>query len=295
VKSILTAFAACASMVFAALVGAQTPPRVRAHTPPIEYEINIERAAVPKVLRAFSAQTGLQVGYLPGDPAEAQLLIGPLKGKLTAEEALTRLLHPNGLAFKRVNARAIAVSSRAVIQEQQQDPGQKDERGKPQDRPYLAILVPEPDPVFEANATDPQSIEDVLVPASRLRRGGQGPSLLMVFDHDRLESLGVSSVEDVLSYVPQQLNTNSEWQSATGAQYANLRGLGVDATLVLINGRRVATTASSLAIRTSADSAAMTGAPRAPIREMSARWNLATCRGSRLDLQQCHRAKPMRR
>jgi iron complex outermembrane recepter protein len=247
VKTTLAAFTACASMVFAALVCAQTPPFVRAHATPRKYEINIERADVPTVLRAFSAQTGLQVGYLPGDPAEAQLQIGPLKDTLTAEEALARLLHPNGLAFKRVNARAIAVSSRAVIKEPLADPGQKDERGKPQDRPYLAILVPKPEPVFEERSADPQSIEDVLVPASRLRGGGQGPSLLMVFDRERLESLGIGSVADVLSYVPQQLHTTSEWQSDTGAQYANLRGLGVDATLILINGRRVAPTAASIA------------------------------------------------
>ena len=48
----------------------------------------------------------------------------------------------------------------------------------------------------------------------------------------------LSTVTDLMRYVPQQLHTMPGSFLGDGTQFADLRGLGFDTTLVLINGRR---------------------------------------------------------
>ncbi len=53
---------------------------------------------------------------------------------------------------------------------------------------------------------------------------------------------------DVLRYTPQQPFTRAEHYYANGAQYSQMRGIGVDTTLILINGRRAVPTSNSLTL-----------------------------------------------
>ena len=54
-------------------------------------------------------QTGLQVSFWPDAKTDQTMLVGPLRGKFTAEAALTRLLASSGLAFQRTNERSLVV------------------------------------------------------------------------------------------------------------------------------------------------------------------------------------------
>ena len=82
-------------------------------------------------------------------------------------------------------------------------------------------------------------LEEIVVTGSRLKTATvEGPSPVTVLDREKIDSLGVSSVSELLRYTPQQY-TRSEATTVNGSQVVSLRGLGADMTLVLINGRRV--------------------------------------------------------
>lgn len=89
-------------------------------------------------------------------------------------------------------------------------------------------------------------LDEIVVTGSRLRVSArEGAAPVTVMDRVKIEELGVSSVSEVLRYLPQQSYNRPELFRTDGAQFAELRGLGADTTLVLINGRRTAPSASS--------------------------------------------------
>ena len=71
---------------------------------------------------------------------------------------------------------------------------------------------------------------------------------MTVFDREDIDASGASTVTDLFRYVTQQPNLKPESYLGDGTQFADLRGLGFDTTLVLINGRRTIATASALSV-----------------------------------------------
>lgn len=95
---------------------------------------------------------------------------------------------------------------------------------------------------------DAIKLEEIVVTGSRLHTAEpEGPSPVTVFDRQQIESLGATSVSQLLEYLPVQPYNRSANYRSDGGQFAELRGLGADTTLVLINGRRTAPSASSVA------------------------------------------------
>ena len=97
------------------------------------------------------------------------------------------------------------------------------------------------DPEFEEEAV----IEEVVVLGSRVKRSNlDSPSPVMVFDAEQLLNNGITTLGEFARYLPQNADTMSDSQSAPGSfrgsSSFNLRGIGLDATLTLVNGRRVA-------------------------------------------------------
>ncbi len=98
---------------------------------------------------------------------------------------------------------------------------------------------------------EPQSGEEIVVTGTRLR--GQDPSPVTVIDRDDIVESGASTVTQILQTLPQNFGggPNEATRSGDGTNNLlqgssiNLRGLGADSTLVLINGRRVSTTGTS--------------------------------------------------
>jgi iron complex outermembrane receptor protein len=92
----------------------------------------------------------------------------------------------------------------------------------------------------------PGTLEEIQVTGSRIKRQdleGVGP--VTVFSAADIEATGVTSTETLLQrfsasagYAGNQ--TNAYWaDNGYGTAQVNLRGLGVNRTLVLLNGRRV--------------------------------------------------------
>ena len=69
-----------------------------------------------------------------------------------------------------------------------------------------------------------------------------------VFDREDIDASGASTVTDLFRYVTQQPNLKPGSYLGDGTQFADLRGLGFDTTLVLINGRRTFASASALSV-----------------------------------------------
>ncbi|HEY4213687.1 MAG TPA: TonB-dependent receptor [Steroidobacteraceae bacterium] len=93
------------------------------------------------------------------------------------------------------------------------------------------------------------SLDEVVVTGSRLRlKDPEGPSPVTSFSRTDIDALGATTVTEVLKYLPQQPYVRSENFRPDGAQFVELRGLGTDMTLVLINGRRIMPSASGIAV-----------------------------------------------
>ncbi len=111
---------------------------------------------------------------------------------------------------------------------------------------FLASTAPSA--FAQDNQTDSSSqLETITVTGSRIPRAQvEGPAPVTVITAAEIKSAGLISVPDVLRSLSQnsgsvqgQQNTTSA-QSTPGAQAVDLRGLGPNHTLVLVNGRRVA-------------------------------------------------------
>ncbi len=106
-----------------------------------------------------------------------------------------------------------------------------------------SLAVP---PAF-AQDQDQDATEEVVVIGSRIARGGdfQSPSPVLQVDRESIEKSGYSNLQQLLEKIPANGNGafstrgNNQDSTANGAASISLRGLGADATLVLVNGRRV--------------------------------------------------------
>ena len=101
-----------------------------------------------------------------------------------------------------------------------------------------------------------EALEEVLVTGTRIERSVfEASSPVTRLDKSYMEDMSVSSVEDIFRSQPGfgvgRGSQNSQFASEAGSSFVNLRGLGSDRTLVLIDGRRrVAGSAESAAVDT---------------------------------------------
>ena len=94
-------------------------------------------------------------------------------------------------------------------------------------------------------AQTPEVIEEIVVTGSYIRRGSQldSPSPLVTIGYEQIQDLGVNEISDVIERMT--INTGSQnnpdaftQNTSTGTTNINLRGLGVNSTLVMLNSRR---------------------------------------------------------
>ena len=100
-------------------------------------------------------------------------------------------------------------------------------------------------------------LEEITVTGSRIvRRDLDAASPIVTIDTQRLENSSTISIESVLNQMPQFVPDNTQFDSqnvGSGAQVpgiatVNLRGIGANRTLVLIDGRRVQPANASLVV-----------------------------------------------
>ncbi|WP_224247805.1 TonB-dependent receptor domain-containing protein [Hyalangium gracile] len=99
---------------------------------------------------------------------------------------------------------------------------------------------PAPQPVAEEPPPE-EYIEEIVVTGSRIpRKELTTAAPVTVLDRQQIEKTGKTSIGDILQNLPEQSNAiNTQYNnSGDGSTRVNLRGLGPERTLVLLNGRR---------------------------------------------------------
>lgn len=207
-------------------------------------EIRLAAGPLKTALLALAHQTGVQIVFT------SQLVEGRLapavSGRLTADQALERLIAGSNLEVRRAGERVLVLRAREGVFPTAATQGAGGlaaaERG-PEAPQAQAAARP---------ADDPTLLSEIVV-GSHIRGVRDTASPVIVLSRDDLDQAGHTSVADAMSALPQAFGglgsedttstaTDSTGTNSSRATGVNLRGLGTDATLVLINGRRLAGT-----------------------------------------------------
>lgn len=227
IGNVLVAFYACIFASTGTAQGLAPAPRI------ISFDIRAQ--GMVDALNDWAQQTGMQLIF-PNDEAADQLRAPEVKGKFTAQAALEKLIAGSPLTYTFINPKMVAVKQGTKVAIRPTvDVGALKSAG-------LDVLMASLDETVEVTGSR------LLMPRSDLRANPyvETPVPVTVFNREKIESLGVSSISDMLKFLPQQPVQRDQYPLTTGSQQADLRGLGVDMTLVLLNGRRMFATANAL-------------------------------------------------
>ena len=192
--------------------------------------INIPAGELVTALDTLARQSGAQFVYR-ADQLQGLRTPG-VQGAKSAQEAVDRLLRGSPFMAQRDAAGAMVIVKRPV----------------PRPAVRQVSMVAQQQAGAEPTPTAPvQDLETIQVTGSRIPRAQiEGPAPVTVITAEQIQSAGLTSVPDVLRSLSQnsgsvqgQQNTTNA-QSTPGSQAVDLRGLGPNHTLVLINGRRIA-------------------------------------------------------
>ena len=98
-------------------------------------------------------------------------------------------------------------------------------------------------PAPDSSADSAASAQEVVVTGSRIRRAGaESPAPVAVLSSEQIRQSGLTEIADVVNELPQlavtQTNQTSNLNGNAGINALDLRGLGTQRTLVLVDGRR---------------------------------------------------------
>lgn len=245
--------------------GAQAVPGDR------QVALVIESKTLADALDQWAQQSGFQILLKNWDMAK-KLTAPSLKGTFSAQAALEQLLSGTPLVYEFTSERTVTVRARVTAASQttgsvdhvdvprlQLSQMSASEEGSGRSR----VLDAGASSTTSSTATlsrdaladrgDIDELEEVVVTGTHIRGAAPTGSSLTVYQRTDIDRSGASNVEQFLRTIPQNFssldastsqvtaggisesNTNSFFGSAV-----NLRGLGGGATLVLLNGQRLA-------------------------------------------------------
>lgn len=209
--------AAISALVVAEPIYAQQ----RRESAPQQYSITA--GSLGAALNQLAAQSKLQIVYSPelvrGRTAPA------FSGTLTWRAALERLLAGSGLEWGLVNDTTVVIKARQTAPaSQKRDP-----------------VTTSPAPA----SSETLDLETIIVTGTRIRRDPMEATVspVTVFNRQEIDRTGATSVADFLGFITQNdrraLDREVSGDPLTGRTTIDLRGLGNNTTLVLVNGRRL--------------------------------------------------------
>lgn len=215
---------------------------------------DLPEASAVQTLRDFSVQSHLQILF--SADAVHSLTTREVRGEFDPERALNVMLGGTGLKYSFINSRTVAVvpvTSRfaagggvAYVADAGERPAHpKDEAAKDSEK----------DPTQDVGSEKKQTenrlpIPEVLVHGSRstnadIRRTSDDIQPYVVIDRSKIERSSASSVEGFLKSELPMNTASADLQQASSSPgelaqgKINLRGLGTNQTLVLVDGRRL--------------------------------------------------------
>lgn len=180
-------------------------------------DFNIPAGSLRDALNLFATQSDQQIFF--SGTLVAGLQTSGLRGRHVPSDALDRLLIGSGLSWSETRPGVIYL--------------QRAEFGD-----------------FETT-----EVEEIIVTGTLLRSSGTMASPVLMIDRDAIDRRGFGTVAETLADLPQNYAgsgtpasvlsyADPAGSNSVAATGVNLRGLGPDATLVLVNGRRLAGTGS---------------------------------------------------
>ncbi|WP_238345756.1 TonB-dependent receptor [Luteimonas saliphila] len=217
-RTSLLAIACSLSLAVSAQDSARTP-------------IDIPSGDLVSSLQSLTRQSGAELAYR--EDLLSGLKANAVRGSLTAEQALEKMLEGTGFTSRKDPSGALMIIRR-------DGPARRTEPQTNAPRASTAAPQPEP-PVGE--------LQRLVVTGTRIR-GGSTPSPVIVIGSERIQEEGFSDLGEVIRSIPQNFSGGQNPgvlesggtianQNLTGGSGLNLRGLGPDATLTLLNGRRL--------------------------------------------------------
>jgi len=217
--------------------------RIPTAGPQVKTDFDLPAGKLAAALDVFGAQSGLRVDYPTALVAGRQ--VKAVRGRMGWREALAGLLDGTGLEYEVIDSKTV------VIRRTAGPVGAMDSMAA---SPASGTTHPTP-PVT--------NMAGVQVTGTRIR-GGSSPSPVITIGSEQIQQDGFTDLGEVIRSVPQNfsggqnpgvagVSSGSESnQNITGGSGMNLRGLGPDATLTLLNGRRMSYGGFSQAVDLSA-------------------------------------------
>jgi outer membrane receptor protein involved in Fe transport len=206
---------------------------VLAQTADAPHDYNIAAGTLTQAINGISQQSGVQIVYditLLNDK-RARVL----KGRLSLKQALEQTLAGSGLTYEFANPGTVVIRKSVVITP-------------------TAYGSSAPASPPKNDVTLPREMEtlDVLTVTGTRIRGASTPSPKVVISDVQIKQEGFTDLGEVIRSIPQNFSGGQNPgvslgssaggianQNITGSSALNLRGLGPDATLTLLNGRRM--------------------------------------------------------
>lgn len=179
-------------------------------------DFDLPAGGLAAALDAFERQSGMETRYQVAQVAGKRA--NAVRGRMSWPAALVQVLRGSGLEYRRIDERTVEIG---------------------------------PAPGRTAQATT--TLAPIVVTGTRIR-GGSSPSPVIIIGSEDIREQGFTDLGQVIRSVPQNFGGGQNPgvaggattgaagianQNLTGGSSLNLRGLGPDATLTLLNGRRM--------------------------------------------------------
>lgn len=183
---------------------------------------DVPAQAAASALNAFAEQADITLVF--SRDLVAGITTHPLEGTYTAVDGLQAMLEGTGLTIQRINEGTISIGNETPSTGTDQGTSQQVAEGK--------------------------TLDTITVTGTRIR-GGETPSPVIAIGSKRIQEEGFHDLGEVIRSIPQNFSGGQNPgvvngsagslanQNLAGGSSLNLRGLGPDATLTLLNGRRL--------------------------------------------------------
>jgi outer membrane receptor protein involved in Fe transport len=230
----------------------------------IKSRFNLPAEPLDKALRDFAVQANCNISY---DPSIVAGLRAPaIKGEFTVNGALSLMLTGTNLRAVNVNEDTIQILEKPAATSQGANSAPNNHY------PYAAGVVPVanagpdvPAPIEASSNTETadsasadtkahnkNELDEITVTGTHIRGAKDSPSPVQIYSRADIDATGSMTVQQFLQTLPQNFSGGASDSTVNGmsgggqannqvaGSAPNLRGLGNDATLVLIDGHRVA-------------------------------------------------------
>jgi outer membrane receptor protein involved in Fe transport len=210
-------------------------------------QFNLPAQPLADSIRAVAREAQLNV--VVNDALIAGKLAPAFRERATAEEALGFLLRDTGLVWERYSEKGIRVGRATEAGEGVNSDDPQQDKGF---KSAAAQTTGDSAPASPSSEGEADKLTEIIVTGTHIRGATNPASPVRSYTRDEVDLSGVGNVQQFVRRLPQNFNGGASdetvgslagggsSQNSVGASGINLRGLGSEATLVLVNGHRLA-------------------------------------------------------